>query len=90
MCKIPIPLVAYELYIEMFSSKKRPDINYNITTSKIIINDERASLQNKCSEGLRWKLLFMWWSSWHMRDNMIFGDGDGRCTLGPDLKGKTM
>jgi hypothetical protein len=36
-------------------------------------------IRNQCSEEVRSKLLFMWWRSWHMRNNMIFGDG--KCTV---------
>jgi hypothetical protein len=35
-------------------------------------------LSQSCHD-MRVKLLFMWWRIWHLRNNIIFGDG--KCTI---------
>jgi hypothetical protein len=32
-------------------------------------------LLSRLDENMRVKILFMWWRIWHMRNNIIFGDG---------------
>nr|XP_051228987.1 uncharacterized protein LOC127346758 [Lolium perenne] len=32
-------------------------------------------LLDQCNEDMRAKLIFLWWRSWHMRNNVIYGDG---------------
>jgi ribonuclease HI len=36
-------------------------------------------LLSHVSDQMRSKLLFMWWRTWHLRNNMIFGDG--KCSI---------
>lgn len=51
-----------------------PDHKFRYTGDEWVLN-----ILNQCNEDVKSKLLFLWWRSWHLRNDSIFGDG--KCSI---------